>query len=196
MYQLTDKDYLKQLKSQRDFLKSDIDEYVTGKEHFALKIAATIRTLFHKSRTSTPLLPDLAKKYGFTIYFKGRDQSKIDSHVVLYTGFTIGNKTPLFNAPFLIDKEFDEYWNEIVYVEGKIRYTRSQLILWAANKLGGAHVDPIIPPELLHLVNGSVKLVSNRYGEEAIINQVTYEMVLQVIMILDDLIPKLEEKIK
>jgi len=96
----------------------------------------------------------------------------------------------------LIDKEFDEYWNEIVYVEGKIRYTRSQLIIWAANKLGGAHVDPEIPSELLHLVDGSVKLVSNRYGEESIINQVTYEMAVQVLIILNDLIPKLEEKIK
>jgi hypothetical protein len=196
MYQLTDKDYLKQLRSQRDFLKSDIDEYISGKEHFALKIASTIRTLFHKSRTSTPLLPDLPKKYGFPIRFKGRDQSKIDPYVVLYTGFTIGDKTPRFDAPFLIDKEFDEYWNEIVYVEGKIRYTRSQLIIWAANKLGGAHVDPEIPSELLRLVNGSVKLVSSRYGEESIINQVTYEMAVQVFMILNDLIPKLEEKIK
>lgn len=196
MYQLTDKDYLKQLRSQRDFLKSDIDEYMSGKEHFALKIASTIRTLFYKSRTSTPLLPDLPKKYGFAIRFKGRDQSKIDPHVVLYTGFTIGDKMPRFDAPFLIDKEFDEYWNEIVYVEGRIRYTRNQLIIWAANKLGGAHVDPEIPPELLHLVNGSVKLVSSRYGEESIINQVTYEMAVQVLMILKDLIPKLEEKIK
>lgn len=196
MHQLTDKDYLEQLKSQRDFLRSEIEEYVAGKNHFALKIAATIRTLFHKSKTSTPILPDLAKRYGFTIHFKGRDQSKIDSYVTLYAGFTIGNKNPRFDAPFLIDKEFDQYWNEIVYVEGNIRYTRSQIILWAANKLGGAHVDPMIPPELLHLVDRSVKLVSNRYGEEAIINQVTYEMALQVLRNLNDLIPKLEGKIK
>jgi hypothetical protein len=196
MYQLTDKDYLKQLRSQIDFLKSDIEEYMNGKEHFALKIASTIRTLFYKSKMSTPILPDLPKKYGLTIRFKGRDQSKIDSYVVLYTGFTIGNKTPRFDAPFLIDKEFDEYWDEIVYIEGKIRYTRSQLIMWAANKLGGSHVDPKIPPELLHLVNGTIKLVSSRYGEESIINQVTYEMAVQVLMILNDLFPKLEEKIK
>ena len=196
MHQLTGKDYLEQLQSQRDFLRSEINEYITGKEHFALKIAATIRTLFHKSKTSIPILPDLAVRYGFTIHFKGRDQSKIDPYVKLYTGFTIGNKNPLFDAPFLINKEFDQYWNEIVYVEGNIRYTRSQLILWAANKLGGAHVDPMIPPELFHLVDGSVKLVSTQYGEEPIINQVTYEMALQVIMILDDLIPKLEGKIK
>ena len=161
-----------------------------------MKMAATLRTIFHKTPNSTPILPDLAERNGYKVFFKGRDQNRIDAFVKLYVGFTVGIKKPLFDAPYLVKKTFQEYWNEIVYVEGNVRYTRKQLVLWAANKLGGAHVDPEIPPELLHLVNGSVKLVSVRYGEETIVNQVVYEMALQVCGILDDLTPKLEKVIR
>ena len=114
----------------------------------------------------------------------------------MYIGFTIGNKYPDFTAPFYINMFFDEYWNELVYMEDKIQYTRKQLILWASNKLGGTHVDPEIPNMLVRLVgNESAKLVSTTYGEETIINQVVFEMAVQVIDILKQLIPELEKTI-
>ena len=91
-------------------------------------MAATLRTIFHRTQASTPILPDLAEKYGCGILFKGTDQRRIDPNVVLYIGFTIGKKKPLFDAPFLIHKTFEEYWDEIVYVEGNVRYTRKQLV--------------------------------------------------------------------
>jgi len=192
---LTDKEYLNQLKIQFSFLQSDLKEYELGKKDFAIKIATTLRTIFHKTGSSNPILPDLAERNGIKIYFKGK-RVDIDEYVVLYIGFTIGNKIPSLDAPFLLNKTFSEYWNEIVYAEGKVRYTRKQLVLWAANKLGGAHVDPEIPDNLFHIINGSVKLISKNFGEEIIINQVVYEMALQVIKILDDLIPKLENILK
>lgn len=195
IHRLTDIEYLKKLKTQRDFLGSEIREYEEGKKDFALKIAATLRTIFHKTKHSMPILPDLAERNGCQVFFKGRYQDRIDPYLVLYIGFTVGMKKPLFDAPFLVNKPFKEYWDEVVYVEGRARYTRKQLVLYAANKLGGVHVDPEIPAELLHLVDGSVKLISKKYGEETIINQVVYEMALQVMNLLNQLIPVLEGKI-
>ena len=193
-YNLTDREYIDQLKMQLDFLQSDLNKYESGEKVFAIKIAATLRTIFHNTNVSKAILPDLAKRNGMSISFKGK-KIDIDQYVSSYIGFTVGKKTPLFDAPFLVNKPFIDYWNEIVYLEGRIKYTRKQLVLWAANKLGGAHVDPEIPNNLLHLIDGSVRLISNKYGEETIINQVVYEMALQVINILKQLIPELEKKI-
>ncbi|APC41077.1 hypothetical protein [Clostridium estertheticum] len=195
MYVITDEEYLSRLKDQFDFLKVEFSEYEKGKGHFALKMAATLRTIFHKTDQSLSILPDLATRNGIEIYFKGKDQTRIDAYTSLYIGFTIGQKRPCLDAPFLIKKAFEDYWKEIVYVEGNIRYTRSQLVLWAANKLGGVHVDPRIQDKLLHVIDGSVKLVSGQYGEETIINQVVYEMACQVLIVLEELIPKLESTI-
>lgn len=190
-YKITDIEYLNQLKIQLSFLKADLEKYEGGEKNFTLKIATTLRTIFHDSSTSKAILPGLAEKYGIPIYFKGRNP-QIDQYVTLYIGFTVGNKKPLFDTPFLVNKNFPEYWNEIVYLEGKIKYIRRQIILWAANKLGGAHFDPEIPDDLLHIIDGSVRLISNKYGEETIINQVVYEMALQVVIILEKLIPQFE----
>jgi hypothetical protein len=195
MHKLSDKEYLEKLKQQREFLRSELQEYERGKPDFTIKMAATIRTIFHSTQASTPILPDLAERNGCRITFRGKDQSGIDEYVVLYLGFQVGKKKPLFDAPSFLDKSFEDYWNEVVYKEGKIRYTRKQIVLWAANKLGGAHVDPEIPPGLFHLVNGGPRLVSKSYGEETIINQVVYEMALQVLDLLDRTIPMLEKKI-
>jgi len=193
-YSLSDKDYLEQLKIQSSFLRADLVRYEAGEKHFAIKMASTLRTIFHDTKSSKAILPFLAERNGIFISFKSKNPV-IDSYVKLYVGFTIGIKKPLFNSPSLVDKIFYDYWNELVYLEGSIQYTRKQLVLWAANKLGGVHVDPEIPNDLTHLVDGSVKLVSNKYGEETIINQVAYEMVLQVLMVLDKVIPELEKKI-
>jgi hypothetical protein len=195
LHALTDRELFEHLEKQSTILRSEVETYRKGNLSIAVKIAGTLRTIFYRSQTSTPLLPDLSNKYGIELKFAGRNQDGLDEYVVLYTGFTVGNRDPVFDAPFLIPKSFADYWNEVVYIEGQVRYYRRQIVLWAANKLGGDHVDPQIPNELQHLVNGQVKLVSQKYGEEPIINQVVYEMALQTLGILDWLIPQLENKI-
>ena len=64
MSQITDVGYLTRLREQRDFLQSEIKEYGNGQAHFAYKIASTLRTIFHKTSESKPILPDLAERYG------------------------------------------------------------------------------------------------------------------------------------
>jgi hypothetical protein len=195
MSQLTDKGYLSRLKEQRDFLRSDIEQYERGQAHFAFKLAGTLRTIFHKTEHSSPILPDLAERYGLQISFKGHRESQIDEFTVLYIGFQVGNLKPDFAAPFLVTQDFHKYWNATIYVEGKIRYTRKQLVLYAANKLGGTHVDPEIPTELLRIVEGNVILSSQSHKEEIIITRAVYETAYQILQILETLIPELERRI-
>lgn len=83
-----------------------------------------MRTIFHKTPASTSILPDLAERYGLSVSFKGHRDRHPDEFTVLYVGFQVGNLKPDFGAPFLVTVDSAKYWNEIIYVEGKIRYTR------------------------------------------------------------------------
>lgn len=194
MPEITDVDYLNRLKEQRDFLRSDLLQYEDGKAHFAYRMASTLRTVFHDTPQSTAILPALADRHGITFSLKGHRDPDLNN-VSLYLGFTMGNLRPPFDAPFHVDKTFEEYWNEIIYVDGEFRYTRKQLVLFAANKMGGAHVDPEIPQNRLVLVQGNVKLGSRTHPEEMVLTRAVYETAWQVLQKLDALIPDLEKKV-
>jgi hypothetical protein len=49
---------------------------------------------------------------------------------------------------------FSEWWSERVYVLNDLAITRKQLVLTAANKDGGAHVDPDLPENYERLADG------------------------------------------
>ncbi len=197
---LSNSDLLKHLKEQNDFLISDIDKYVKGQRHFGVKIATSLRTIFHNTAMSKAILPDLADNYEIPITFRIKHQPKIrEDNLTLYLGFSIGS-VPMtkdyFDAPFFINSNFENYWNAMVFKIGSTIYTRKQMILYAANKAGGAHVDPEIPSKFLQLTqDGGIKLISRKYDEEMVFCRVAYETGIQVIFILEDLIPILDSKI-
>jgi hypothetical protein len=193
MAQITDVGYLTRLREQRDFLQSEVVEYGRGQAHFAYKIGSTLRTIFHKTPASTPILPELAEKYGIKLFFKG-NVGQVDEHTVLYIGFQTGNWPPNPTFPST-QKNFHDYWNEIIYAEGAVRFTRKQLVLFAANRLGGSHVDPEIPANLLRTVQGTVRLCSTQLGEEAIVTRAVAETGYQILLVLNNLIPQLESRI-
>jgi hypothetical protein len=195
MAQLTDKGYLHQLKWQRDFLSSDLAQYELGKAHFAFRIAGTLRTVFYRGKNSTPILPDLAERYGLRLSFKGHRKQETDYKPMMHLRFQSGNLKPNFDAPFLVTMDFQEYWNETICVLDGDQYTRQETVCAAANKLGGAHVDPKIPAKLLRIVEGNVMLGSLSHGEEAIITRALYETGYQVLQVLGRLIPELEKRI-
>lgn len=193
MYQLNDKDYLKQLKSQLEFLIADFKYYNSGSIHFIYKISATLRTIFHDTDKSQAILPRLADHYSIKCIFRDK-VARDDTHTNLYVGFNLGGD-PDFNAPFYRDVKFQDYWNKTVYIEGKLNYTRKQLVLFAANKLGGSHVDPQIKDKYYHLIDGTIRLKTEKYDEDTVLSRVVYVMVLQTIPLIQNLIPQLESKI-
>lgn len=46
-----------------------------------------------------------------------------------------------------------EWWGQVVYIAGAVRATRKSLVLAAANKDGGAHVDSALSKEYQVLMN-------------------------------------------
>lgn len=194
---LTNKELLQKLKEQRDFLISTIAEYESGKKHFAYLMAAILRTIFNKTATSYPILPDLAERYGYQFELSSRiPPSKRD---MLYIGFTLFfgpiDRKAIQNAPDLVPKKFDEYWNEVVYsAPFEQGYTRGEIVKIAANKLGGSHVDPVIPTKVQHLAE-VVRRQTGPYSEDVIVPSVVYEMGVRALTALDALIPYLDSKI-
>jgi len=196
MSQVTDKELLQRLKEQRDFLISELSEYERGKRHFAYKIAATLRTIFYKSPSSFPILPDLSDKYGYQLEFKGRNPPPRDTY---YLGFKLFlgaiERKVIQNDRKLVSKKFDEYWNEIVFAEPfEDGYTRIKIVLIAANKLGGTHSDPRIDPDARHLAKAVMRQSGPNF-EEVVIGSVVYETGVQALMVLEGLIPYLDSKI-
>lgn len=198
MTQISDKELLKRLKEQRDFLNSEISEYEKGKKHFAYRIATTLRTIFHKNKTSYRILPDLADKYGYLFTLRGRNPPPLKANG-FYLGFMLSfrpiDRKEIQNDRTLVSKKFDEYWNEVVYsAPFEQGYTRREIVLIAANKLGGTHVDPVIKPRAENLA----KVVLRQSGpnfEDVIVGSVVYEMGVHVLTALDGLIPYLDSKI-
>jgi len=200
MFTISDFDYLQHLRQQYDFLKSDLAQYEDGKPHFGKKIASTLRTIFHNTRDSTAILPGLSNRHGINLHFRDRANPFVDDEETsCYVGFMFGYRIiekDHFQAPFFVKCDFNTYWNSPVFKEGRVIYTRRQVILFAANRYGGSHVDPEIPAKFLHLVDGSgPKLISEQCGEEIIITRVAYEAGVQVSLLLEELIPELEKKI-
>ncbi len=192
---LSDGDYINHLKQQQDFLKADLAQYESGKPHFANKIAVTIRTLFHITSKSKSIFYSNSIDEKIKYYFRDSiHQYDVESDAVtFYAGFALGHK-PDFEALFMDNFSFETYWNRVVYKEGDVVYIRKQIVLYAANKFGGAHVDPEIPAKYVHIVEGSkIVLKSKKYGEETIISRVVYEMALQVDFLLGHIIPLLEK---
>lgn len=199
---ISDEDYLHHLREQYDFLISDIGKYEHGESHFGKKIAATLRTIFHDTPESKAILPALAQRLGQSMTFKYSPNAYAiarDNSCVLYTGFQIGRRimgSDYYDNSRYKDTDFDTYWNCPVFKDGSIVYTRKQIILFGANKFGGAHVDPEIPEKFLKLVgNSGWKLRSGNHDEETLVTRVAYEMGIHVTSILKRLIPKLEKHI-
>jgi hypothetical protein len=51
-----------------------------------------------------------------------------------------------------------DWWSQLVFISGQNRMTRSDLILAAANKDGGAHVDAALTPEYEQLYTGFIRI--------------------------------------
>lgn len=198
MTRISDKELLKRLREQRDFLISDISEYERGKKHFAYRIATTLRTIFNKSENSHPILPDLADTYGYPFALMGRNPPPLKENG-FYLGFMLSfsplERRDIQNDPTLISKKFDDYWSEVVYsAPFEQGYTRREIVLIAANKLGGAHLDLVIKPRAENLAKAVLKQSGPNY-EEVIVGSVVYEMGVHVLTALDALIPYLASKI-
>ena len=146
-----------QLKRQLDFLTRSCELYDSGHHEEAIRIAVTLRVLFHDTKSSTSLLTHLGIK---------------DSVSVLSTFFVAEEPPPgelLISIPMFVTPEgvkppleeterkdfipVTQWWTEIIMRQDS-NIARRDVILGAADQDGGAHVDANPSEKTLELIQG------------------------------------------
>lgn len=152
------------LAKQLGFLERSCQSYDAGFTDEAMRIATAIRVTIHQTGTSTSLL----KHLGATTINLLSTTLEPSPQTISFVGMGMmhvgGGKCEYF--PQLGDGPINElapvskWWNQVVMVlDGKHRITRKNIVLAAANKDGGAHVDAKLTAEYAALAkDGAVGL--------------------------------------
>jgi hypothetical protein len=148
----TSMDFIEQWNRHLDFLKASAIAYDAGTHAEALRIAVSLRVMFHNTNRSTSLLAHLAKKNKVRVLDTfGEDTPLVPGgKTVIFTRLKVTMGGPaqlLIEAPLGMSPEyhrwlrFPVWWDQVVEVHDKTNLIRSSVVLSAANQDGGAHVD-------------------------------------------------------
>ncbi len=146
------------LRQQLGFLERSCAAYDEGHTDEAIRMATVLRVLLHHTKHSTSLLvhlaassinltdtcPPLSPKavmyHGMGMHILGGGRSQFVPNL---------DKTPIAQPV-----NADHWWNQIVYVlDSSTRLSRRDIVLAAANKDGGAHVDANLTPDYQRLAS-------------------------------------------
>jgi hypothetical protein len=156
--------FLEHLHRQLSFIRRSCAAYDVGHTDEAIRIATTIRVLIHNTKQSTSLLRHLgadsidllstviepSADTLFCIGFGVREATVADGKVT-------ATYAPLFDGPIKAFVPVSTWWNQVVYVlNPTTRLKRKDIVLCAANKDGGAHVDSILNVEYQALTQDGV----------------------------------------
>jgi hypothetical protein len=137
------------LKTHMGFLQRSCTAYDEGNREEALRMAVSLRVLFHDTKSSTSLLSHLGVKATTRLKSTFVSQKSVETdfpgfkcHAVLPVMLTsAGVKPPTDTWEVRSVCLADDWWNEGVWLEGAIALSRRDIVLSAANQDGGAHVD-------------------------------------------------------
>jgi hypothetical protein len=181
-------EFKEQLKRQVKFLKNSCQAFDQGEWEEAIRIATSIRVLLHDSTRSTSILKHLnAKNINLFSTCVNPVENNNTSNMQCFCGFAMGiiilGPQPSY-GPDLSDFSpnssvllpFDKWWEQIVWpLSPEYQLTRRFLILTAANKNGGAHVDEQLPEEYKKLANETFGAITAKskgkiYYEQNVVN--------------------------
>ncbi len=152
--------YNLQLNRQILFLRNSASNYDKGDIEEAIRIAMAARVLIHQTNHSTSLLTHLNSteiKLSSSVTTVASSNESI-FHGMGITSCSINNNPTLsFKARLPEESEMDklplqDWWNQTIYILQlpntieSVKLSRKDLVLEAANKDGGAHVDDNIKP--------------------------------------------------
>jgi hypothetical protein len=147
-----------QLGRQLTFLRNSAKAYDAGDVEEAVRIGTVIRVLLHDTKSSVSLLNHMKVKESLRLITTAKtvpEEQLVDIDFGEFlSGMTIGND--LRYDPFPKDSPTIgccDWWTQPVFYRDKIFYARQDVVLSAANKDGGAHVD-IPDNKLLALQEG------------------------------------------
>lgn len=142
-------EFRKHLKTHVDFLNRSCIAYDQGHVEEALRMAVSLRVIFHDTHSSTSLLTHLQAKSTTHLKSTFVSQRAIEQeipgfrwHTVLPIMLTSGGVTPPTDSWEVRSVlEAEVWWNEGIWLEGGMALSRRDIVLSAANQDGGAHVD-------------------------------------------------------
>ncbi len=145
-------DYRAHLVKQLGFLWRSCAAYDQGHTDEAIRIATVIRVVLHDTRRATSLLKHLdALNITLSTSVSTMDRSG--------TVFLFGMGRGTANASGMTWKantdctgivrqlSIEDWWNQVVFISGSTQATRKSLVLTAADRDGGAHVDSKLSAE-------------------------------------------------
>jgi hypothetical protein len=143
------------LSEQLGYIRGSAAAFDAGAEGEAKRLAVSIRVLCHDSHQSRALLTqlDVIERLEFLDSSTGIDPQNMAPILGLF-GMQLGPRGGRF-IPFLGDRPidhpplpFERWWHaDVIRLSDRTTtYSRRQLVLTAANKEGGAHVDAGIDP--------------------------------------------------
>lgn len=139
-----------QLSRHLRFISKSCSEFDNGQLDEALRIAVSIRVIFHDTKNSTSIVTYLKAKdsiklistFSFEEFLKSPRAENINWHTSLPLMLTSnGVKAPLDSWETKAIRSVEDWWNEIIWQEAGEKYSRRDVVLSAANQDGGAHVD-------------------------------------------------------
>lgn len=159
------------LRQQLGFLDRSCAAFDAGYEDEATRIAVTLRVLFHQTKKSTSLLTHLgASPRLLSTVAKDLDYGKIPTMAAIWTGDPPKFKARLNASVFLSSVSVRYRWNQRICSQNGVVATRKDIILAAANRDGGAHVDDKLTPEYEALRDFQMMLYQVREGEHVSVN--------------------------
>lgn len=163
-------DFKEQLRRHLGFLDRSCIQFDAGHLDEALRIAVSLRVIFHDTTSSISLLKHLEIKESTNVLSTFNPGYKEDKNTgMTWVSIPIladarGKRiAPLGNATrreFLIA---NAWWNEIVAVMNH-KFSRKNIILSASNKDGGAHVDANPDNKTSELIKGVGTLTTTHRG--------------------------------
>lgn len=143
---MTQQDLPHHLRRQLGFLRSSANSYDQGHKEEAVRIAVVIRVLFHDTRRSASLLERMGQMDAVQVISTAASPPvnlgvEIDYGELLRDA-TFGreiryNPVPP-DSPTISCRA---WWMQPILLRDRVLYTRRDVVLSAANKDGGAHVD-------------------------------------------------------
>jgi hypothetical protein len=144
---------LQKLREQLAFMKRSARDFDAGHEEEALRLANAMRTLFHDTvhrKTGEPLTQSLLTQLSMedcTILATPRTKQGADWQDFLAIRLDLSSPTPMRFIPRLdlrlVETAREDWWqSESITNRAGTSVSRRRLVLNAADKDGGAHVDP------------------------------------------------------
>ena len=182
----TTADFEDQLQRQLDFLRNSAKAFDRVHREEAVRLAVALRVLFHQTEKSTSLVRLLGIENSVRLlttidnaYKTDPVTGRTEAVIAMWVSFDPDYTPPLGSARRRDIVPLADWWNQAVLCLEGNPVTRCQVVLAAANKDGGAHVDPKPAGAARKLISGTVTYQPEGSTEEVSLGNVHFALLRQ-----------------